>query len=212
MSNDTLASGGKTWSFPTNTATTAATKSKNNDIIFQDFLFHGLLGLIFSMGIMGFFLMFLRVTDWNILNVIAPSLTTDSTVSSTEGYSTTSAPTSLFVIVIALILFAANKVIFGLRLWHNKKIRITLIALFVFSTFGAASVAEASMSFNESETTSTKWMQERYDFSADNPELSSVLTDGEYLYDSKTKTIAKVQKEDNKFYLYSPDGKELPLK
>lgn len=207
MSNDTLASGGKTWSFPPATAPTKP-KYVNNS---QDFLYFSLLSLLTAMGVMGFFLMLINITGWNLFTIIAPSLTTTTTVSAAKGYPANGAPNSLFVIVITLILLAANKVILGLRLWNNKKIRITLIALFVLSTFSAASVAAASMSFN-SETTATQWMQERYGFSADNPERSQVLTDGEYLYDSETKTIAKVQKQNNKFYLYDTDGNELPIK
>ena len=210
MSNDTLASGGKTWSIPTDTP--AATSSKSQSINAEYFIFIALLGLISAMSIMGMFIMLISLTGWNPVDIIMPSLATDSTVSPSEGYSATGAPNSLFVVVIALLLFGANKVILCLQLWHKKKLRITLIVLFTLSSFGAGSVAEASMSFNKSETTATQWMQERYGFNADNSERSQVLTDGEYLYDSGTKTIAKVQKQNNKFYLYDTDGNELPTK
>lgn len=212
MSDDSLASGGKTWSFPTNTTTTVAPTAPKYINNFQDFLYFGFLSLLAAMGVMGFFLMFINITDWDLLNIIAPSIKNDVIVSATEGYSAASAPNSLFIIVIILILFAANKVILCMQLWSKKKIRIALIFLFILSTFSAATVANGSIVFNKSETTSTQWMQDRYGFSTDNPERSQVLNDGEYLYDSETKTIAKVQKQNNKFYLYGTDGKELPIK
>lgn len=208
MSNTNVVSGGKTWEIPVPSATKATPKPANADFSFMDFVSSGFFAFS-ALGLGAFALMILR---FNPLKSVLPANDSGGPADASTGFPIIANVSNDIGYLIFLALGVAwALVFFGVRVWHKKKIRLALFT-FAFITALQGSSIMAYMMDHNSGLSGIEWMHDRYGFTPSGNEKAINLSEGEYLVDPTTKTVAKVEMVDSKFYLYDMNGKELPVK